>query len=142
MAQPASVRGHPPRKRCGHWGFRSRLGGRVSASRLMTLPTTRSDLVRRIAPLLAQLGGPSTDAAVHSLTELREALPLLLEEYHRESDAERRRLLIHCIWQYRDPGVIPTLAAALDDANDRVWRESLDGLVTLGTGEALVILGH
>ncbi|SRR5260221_941823 len=106
----------------------------------MTLPTTRSDLVGRIAPLLAQLGGPSTDAAVHSLTELREALPLLVEEYHRESEAERRRLLIHCLWQYRDPGVIPTLAAALDDANDRVWKESLDGLVTLGTGEALVIL--
>jgi len=63
-----------------------------------------------------------------------------VEEYHRESEAERRRLLIHCLWQYRDPGVIPTLAAALDDANDRVWKESLDGLVTLGTGEALVIL--
>ena len=114
----------------------------MSASRLMALPTTRADLAKRIAPLLAQLDGPKTGDAVRSLTEIREALPLIAEEYEREANGGRRRWLIHCLWQYRDRAAIPILVSALADPDERVWKESLEGLVTLGGVDVLTALAE
>ena len=49
-------------------------------------------------------------------------------------------MLIHCLWQYRDRAAAPTLGSALWDADDQVWKEALDGLVTLGGVEAERVL--
>lgn len=50
---------------------------------------------------VALLHGPESEDAIRSLTARREALPLLVEAYERETDDVRRRMLLHCIWQFR-----------------------------------------
>ena len=89
-----------------------------------------------IAELFAKLDGPRGEDALCVLTSMSEALPLVADAYYREPDAERRQLVIHCLWQYRDQAALPTLRAALRDTDDRVWKEALDGLVTLGGAAA------
>ncbi|MCS6285538.1 MAG: HEAT repeat domain-containing protein [Nitrospira sp.] len=64
---------------------------------------------------------------------LPEAIGVIVRAYHEESDTRQRESLLHLLWEFRDPAAIPTLAEALKDPSDRVWKEALDGLVTLGT---------
>ncbi len=94
-----------------------------------------TDLRRTVTKLLAELDGPRAENALCALRDLPEALPLIAEAYERECDGERREALIHCLWQFRDIRALPTLSAALHDPDDRIWKEDLDGIVTL-TGEA------
>ena len=42
--------------------------------------------------------------------------------------------------QFRDAAALPALAAALRDPDGRVWKEALDGIVTLGGPPALEVL--
>jgi HEAT repeat protein len=65
-------------------------------------------------------------------TLLPEAIPVVAHAYANEPNWKQRELLIHVLWQLRDPAAIPTLVAALEDSSDRVWKEALDGLVILG----------
>jgi hypothetical protein len=44
------------------------------------------------------------------------------------------------IWQFRDVAALPLLASALRDRQGSVWKEALDGLVTLGGQGALDVL--
>src|SRR5262249_48557544 len=97
-------------------------------------------LQQEVAALIAKLDGPQIDNAICDLTSLEGALPFVAEAYYREPSARRRELLIHCLWQYGDRVALPTLAAALQDAEDGVWKEALDGLVTLGGDEATRVL--
>jgi HEAT repeat protein len=98
------------------------------------------DLRRKVTGLLADLDDPRAENALCALRDLREALPLVAEAYGRESDGQRRESLIHCLWQFRDIAALPTLSVALRDPDDRVWKEALDGIVTLGGDAALGVL--
>jgi HEAT repeat protein len=91
-------------------------------------------LREEVADLIAELDSPRGEDALCALTSSREALPFVAEAYHREPDAKRRQSVIHCLWQYRDVAVLPTLRMALRDADERVWKEALDGFVALGGG--------
>ena len=99
-----------------------------------------ADLRRTVTELLAELDGPRTESALCALRNLPEALPSVAEAYAHESDGRRRELLIHCLWQFRDLAALPTLSAALRDPDDRVRKEALDGIVTLGGDAALRVL--
>jgi HEAT repeat protein len=69
------------------------------------------------------------------------ALPYFVGAFNRPNiPAEQRSRLIRAIWQFRVPQALPTLAAALDDPCDDVWKDALDGLVTIGGVEAQQIL--
>lgn len=79
--------------------------------------------------------------ALCSLTSLpSEALRFVAEAYHRETDGRRRQFLIQALWQFRDAAALSTLAAALKDPDDRVWKEALDGVVTVGGLAGLRVL--
>ena len=94
-----------------------------------------------VTRLLGELGGPEAEDALCSLTSLpSEALRFVAEAYHRETDGRRRQFLIEALWQLRDAAGLPTLAAALKDPDDRVWKEALDGVVTLGGLAGLRVL--
>lgn len=97
-------------------------------------------LREHVAELLSELDGPRAEDVICDLTSMAEALPLVAEAYHREPDPRRRQSLIYCLWQYRDSAALPTLAVALQDADDRVWKEALDGFVTLGGDAAQRLL--
>jgi len=109
-------------------------------SLLDELRRRRSELAEFVAHYVAQLDGAKSGDAIQSLTERREALPLLVEAYERESDDVRRRMLLHCIWQFRIAASMPALATAASDSDPRVWKEALDGIVTLGGRAALSAL--
>lgn len=81
------------------------------------------------------------DGAFHGLLELDHALlPDLEAEFRNATDTRLRIFLLNVIWQHRQQSVIPLLAAALFDAEPGVWREALNGLVTLASPAALKAL--
>ena len=68
------------------------------------------------------------------------ALPYFIDAFGEESDPFRRWRLIRVIWQFRDPAALPTLSVAVRDSSAEVWKESLDGFVTIGGSAVLILL--
>ncbi len=74
------------------------------------------------------------DDALHGLLEMDDAGLADLETAFRTcTDGGARGFLIHVIWQHRQPSIISLLGEAVMDSDPRVWREALDGLVTLSS---------
>lgn len=81
------------------------------------------------------------EGAFHGLRELgSDALPALQEAYRCEDDPNVRSVLVEAIWQHRQPSVISFLADVLGDPMPVVWKQALDGLVTLASQESLRVL--
>ncbi|WP_422932005.1 HEAT repeat domain-containing protein [Singulisphaera sp. PoT] len=79
--------------------------------------------------------------AFHRLRALpHDALPAMQSAFANEADPEIRELILQAIGQHRQPSTIPFFAGALRDTDPRVWKEALDGLVTLASSEALLSL--
>ena len=94
-----------------------------------------------ISVLIEKFRGGDEDGALQGLTELsNDELPALIEYFRAESLAPIRALLVKAVWERRDPSVIPFLAEALQDHDEEVWQEALDGLVTLASPDALAVL--
>ena len=85
-----------------------------------------------IQKLLTDLEGPDAENVLCTLQGLPGALAVVVEEFYNASDVRRREALVHCLGQFRDPAALPALADALADPADRVWKEALDAIVTLG----------
>ena len=81
------------------------------------------------------------DNAFFGLLEMEhEILPDLMELFRRERDARVRVFLVEVIWQHRQSSVIPFLGEALSDFDPAVWKQALDGLVTLASPAAMETL--
>ena len=81
------------------------------------------------------------DNAFHGLLEIdRDILPELIAVFRGEQDIGVRELLVEVIWEYRERSVIPFLGEALSDSESRIWRQALNGLVTLASPGALQVL--
>jgi HEAT repeat protein len=81
------------------------------------------------------------EAAFHALIDLGEsAIPRLAEAYRAEADPALRALIVEVVWQMRSHASFDFLGEALQDPSPEVWRQALDGLVTLATPESLRIL--
>lgn len=81
------------------------------------------------------------DGAFHGLIELdHNALRELTAAFQAESQTAIRVFLLKVIWQRRQECVVPLLAHALTDAEPAVWREALDGLVSVASPAALDVL--
>ena len=99
------------------------------------------DVVRIVAYYLEQLRKDEGDDPEMSLIEADHAVvPLLEAEFSVERDPQVRRKLIHIIWQHRLPTSVSILEEAIADSDPAVWKEALDGLVTLGSREAREVL--
>ena len=68
------------------------------------------------------------------------ALPIFSAAFDRESDPTRRAYITRIVWRYRDIAALPTLAKAIRDGNEAVWKDAVDGLVYVGGESALRIL--
>ncbi len=96
----------------------------------------------QIAYYLERYHEGDIDNAFHSLVELdHEALPELASEFRAATDTRLRVFLLGVIWQHRQQSVIPLLSEALLDSEPRVWKEALDGLVTLASRASIQALG-
>ncbi len=98
-----------------------------------------------IADLIECLRNPQTEEdAWHSFEHLEfldvEGLPILQQFAVSERDEEIRATLVEIIWQRRKPESVPFLGQMLTDPGKKVWKAAIDGLVTLGTEDALVAL--
>ena len=80
--------------------------------------------------------GDSEEAFFGLLDFGGDAVPLLIEEAAKPENRLIRARLVEVIRQYRDPRATEFLGQALDDANPEVWKQALDGLVTIGDAEA------
>lgn len=67
-------------------------------------------------------------------------LPDLIAAFRGEPDGDVRAFLVEIVWQSREPSVIPFLGEALNDSDAAVWKQALDGLVSLGSPAALAAL--
>jgi hypothetical protein len=78
------------------------------------------------------------DGAFHALVEMGlDPIPELIAAFRNERDSEVRTFIVQVAWQRRAPSAIPFLGEALRDEAASVWKEALDGLVTLGSPGAL-----
>jgi HEAT repeat protein len=95
-----------------------------------------------VAEVLVQFRAGEEDRAFFALLHTRTGLQSALEDAFRlEKDAHVRAFLVKVLWEQRDPAVLSLLASALGDRNAEVWKEALNGLVTLASPHSLEILG-
>jgi hypothetical protein len=100
------------------------------------------DLDEEVSFYLGELEGPNGEDAWHSLRECGPAaLPLLYDAFRGSTNTGMRVVLVELAWQTRSSQALPFLAEALADREPGVWKQALDGLVTLGGEPARRILG-
>jgi hypothetical protein len=92
-----------------------------------------SDINEALDFYLANLQDGGDEAMFFNLKDLgRSALPRLMDEAQKPENRPNRAFLVHVIWQMRDPSSVDFLGACLADPDANVWKEALDGLVTIG----------
>jgi len=92
----------------------------------------------QIADWLQRFHEGHRDEAFFGLLEMDHAvLPELMAAFRAEGDVWVRAFLVEAIWQHRQPSAISFLGEVLCDPEPVVGRETLDGLVTLASPEAL-----
>lgn len=76
--------------------------------------------------------------AFHGLRELGlDAFPAMRSVYHGESTPIVRALIAGVVWQLQHASSVDLLADALRDPAQIVWKQALDGLVSLSSPASL-----
>lgn len=100
-----------------------------------------TDSTAKIRSYLEEFKNGDSESALCALTNLsHDVLPELISTFKKEQDKKVRVFLIETIWQHRQESVIPFLAEILHDSEPDVWKEALDGLVTLASPQAIEAL--
>jgi hypothetical protein len=95
----------------------------------------------QIAEYLQRFRKGDRDGAFCGLLEMEHGILLeLMAVFRSEPDSRVREFLVEIIWQHRQPSAIPFLGEALHDRDAAVWKQALDGLVTLASPVALDVL--
>lgn len=99
------------------------------------------DIESEISRYVADLHGDSSGDAFFALLHLEdENLPALVNAYHQQSDLDIKASLVEIIWQHRQPETLSFLLEALQLQHDAIWKNALDGLVTIGGADGLNLL--
>ena len=81
------------------------------------------------------------DTAFHALREAGPSIiPRLIETFRHEKSAPVRAELVAIIWNFKVPETVNFLGEALNDADPGVWKNALDGLVTMASPASLKVL--
>ena len=94
----------------------------------------------QLRQLLDRLQSPDDEDIICDLALFSSSsgyIPAVTEAFDEERNGLRRAALVRVAWESRDTRTLPLLARALADPDARVWKEALDGLVTLGGDESL-----
>jgi hypothetical protein len=98
-----------------------------------------TELEQYAAHYLPRLG--DDDDAFFALIDADHAiLPILTRAFRAERDAKIRERILEVIWQHRVPSALPILTEALQDSSELVWKQALDGLMTIDSPECLLVL--
>jgi hypothetical protein len=89
-----------------------------------------------------QLHAADADHAYFALlTDTTEAnVSKLIAAFHRETDDKVKADLVEIIWQRRLPETLDFLAQVLHHPKPEIWKNALDGIVAIGTAQALIVL--
>jgi HEAT repeats len=99
--------------------------------------TTGESSTQYVAASLDRCRQGDWDGAFHDFIEAgQKIIPQLIEAYRNEPDAKVRDFIVEVIWQNRQPSTIPFLGEALLDPDASVWKQAVDGLVTLASTES------
>jgi hypothetical protein len=99
------------------------------------------NVMRQVDEYLHEFREGDRDTAFFGLLEMGPVvLPELVATFRKEQDSSVREFLVEIIWQFRDLSTVYFLGEALYDVNCVVWKQALDGLVTLASQEALILL--
>jgi hypothetical protein len=91
-----------------------------------------------VAQHLAALHGADRENAYHRLIELGPGvIPLVTTRFQQERDPIMRSTLVNIAWRAHASSAVPLLQEAVEDAEPRIWKEALDGLVAVGGSDAL-----
>lgn len=102
--------------------------------------TDLSEEIRR--RYLDRLEDPSWDDEDPRLDFASSAMPYFIAALQQGNTPPRRPRLVRVISQFRDSAALPTLAIALRDPFEHVWKNALDGMVALGGNQALAVLNE
>jgi hypothetical protein len=91
------------------------------------------DLRTVVRDYVAALASPRADDACHALLQLGPAaLPHLAEAFQRSRDAYVRLRLAEVVCWLRTIDALPFLSELLHNADPKIWKTALDGVVMLG----------
>lgn len=91
---------------------------------------------------IEQLKFQNYEDAFHNLLEIEgNILPSLIEKYEQQDDVDVKEDLIEIIWRrQQDQQVLQFLSKAADHTNPIIWKAVIDGIVSIGGHEALMLL--
>jgi hypothetical protein len=99
------------------------------------------DIESEISRYIQQLHSDNSEDAFFALLHLDDKyLPDLMNAYHQRSDLAIKAALVEVIWQHRQPHTLPFLAEALHQQHEGIWKNALDGIVTIGGTDSLNLL--
>lgn len=91
--------------------------------------------------LIDKLDSESSENTYHTLLEMGVTIiPNCINRYCKEHNPTIRSRLVAIVWQSRDESVVSFLGNALKDTESDVWKEAMDGLVSISTPEARGVL--
>ena len=91
-----------------------------------------------IAHYLLQLRQSKSEDTFFALIHLDESqVPDLINTYHDETNVDIQALLVEIISHYRQQASLSFLASALQNHNPQIWKNALDGIVSIG-GQASI----
>ena len=97
--------------------------------------------VTEIKQIVANFRSGDEESAFFTLIELPgDVLPALIEIFRGERTAAVRAFLVKVAWERREEAVIPFLGEALNESEEEVWQQALDGLVAFASPQSLEIL--
>ena len=94
-----------------------------------------------VRAVLKEFRSGDKEAAFFELLEMPgDVLPIMIDIFRSERLSGVRAFLVKVAWQRRDESVISFLGEALNAAEEEIWQEALDGLVTFSSQESLQVL--
>jgi hypothetical protein len=94
-----------------------------------------------IAYYLHQLRQSKSEDAFFALIHLEEAqVSELINAYRDENRVDIQVLLVEIISHYKQPSSLGFLASALQNPNSQVWKNALDGIVSIGGQASIQVL--
>jgi hypothetical protein len=100
-----------------------------------------SVLEEQVSHYVGALRGADRESAHRRLIELGpQIISFVMMSFQKEHDPSIRATLVNIAWQMNSTSAIPLLTEALDDPEPGVWKEALDGLVSLRGPDALEVI--
>jgi len=95
---------------------------------------------QRVAYYVERLQGDASEDAFHGLIECPpQAIPAIIDSYDSADCADTKATIIEVLGHFRNSQAIDLLKKTLADSDPKIWKPSLDSLVSIGE-EALEAL--